>query len=200
MNETADLIALGDCVFLPVNAETTAVLNRSNGAMGFVSGDVARALKHCLCLHSAAHHAQVIAAHLPGLRGEESAVVDTLRALEKSELFLSSRQISDRLAHSTQPAALARTLLFVITCDRPRALKRLLDSLQDFTGLTRFEQLFVVDDSRSDENIAQNRDIGQRDCRKKNEAKLIPHFLLSHRTQLSGFRARQMVSLRPAGH
>ena len=58
-----------------------------------------------------------------------------------------------------EQATLAPTRIFIITCDRPAAVERLLESTLRAGNLLSHDALFLVDDSRDADNAAQNQEL-----------------------------------------
>lgn len=179
---SAALLALGNCELVPINSQTTAMYHRASGAFQIIAADVARALGQCLTFDTLDNHAMAIRDAIPGLSGNEQAIKSTIGQLAESGFLLSADDtISDwNIPGPAEP--LARTRMFIITCDRPKALQRLLESLAELKGLTRHEAFIVVDDSRSDENVALNRE--QVEVFNTRSAQTAVHFTPDDRRQL----------------
>jgi hypothetical protein len=150
-------IAFGAVEMQPVNAQTVLLLNRRSGSQGFVSADVANALGRCREFRTSSQHARAIA----GASASEEARSDVARTLEtlaRQGLLLRADTILEDIV-SGEPPAHRSTRVFIITADRPAAVERLLDSMLRAGGLTQFEALFLVDDSREADNRLANEEL-----------------------------------------
>jgi hypothetical protein len=86
------------------------------------------------------------------------AIREVVQAVHSGGLTLSARAICRELAPVAGATPIAeRPIAAVITCDRPAALERLLDSLTGNCDLGNLAGCVVVDDSRSAESAARNR-------------------------------------------
>ncbi len=154
------LIAFNNCDMVHLGDSGTLVLNRQTGRKVIVANEVATALTYCNTFKSLDNHARHLVETIPQLQGQLEDVRKVLSMVRESELFISSTEVLPRLNDSTgDEEHLAPVKVFILTCDRPRALERLLDSLLRLGELSRFHQLVVIDDSRQDANADQNREL-----------------------------------------
>jgi hypothetical protein len=98
-------------------------------------------------------------ATLPQLGGQVDPVVPVLQQVRDAGLFRSADELLERLTHGDDTAALPPVKVFIITCDRPEALERLLASMASGSGTQIPESLTIIDDSRDPENAGCNRAI-----------------------------------------
>lgn len=153
----APLVAFADCEIIPIDPQKSLVINRLNGKQKFFQPPVVEALKTCTLFDTTAGHAQRICATDPGLRGQENAVRGTLDALRNEQFLLDVKTIQAQLqGQKTGPLPPSR--VFVITCDRPDAVTRLLESMLRTAQVSSHEKLFLIDDSRLPENQDANRE------------------------------------------
>jgi hypothetical protein len=150
-------VAFGAVEVRPVNARMVLLLNRRSGSQGFVSSDVANALGRCGEFRTSRQHARAIA----GPKATDEALGDVARTLEtlaSQDLLLRADTILEDIV-AARPPAHRPTRVFIITADRPAAVERLLDSMLRAGGLTQFDALFLVDDSREAENCVANEEL-----------------------------------------
>ena len=127
-----------------------------------VQPDVAEALQTCGPFRTIEAHTRQVIETSPLLREHADHTRQTLQTLADSGLFESSVDCWQRLTqnrgsgHDDKPCR-----LFVLTCDRPAALNRLLSGLREFPLPSTVESIWIVDDSRDNENIKQNASIIQ---------------------------------------
>ncbi|MEM1144755.1 MAG: hypothetical protein AAGI88_19405 [Pseudomonadota bacterium] len=140
---------------IPINQQAVLVINRENGRQQLIAPMVVEALKTCTAFDSIENHTQRLCDTRPELRGQNSVVSGTLIQLADAGLMLEANTICERL---NKPAArsLSSTRVFVITCDRPACVERLLNSMLAAGGLTAYETLCLVDDSKKPKNRQVN--------------------------------------------
>lgn len=151
------LVAFADCELIPISSAMMLVINRSNGNQQVVAPQVIEGLKTCTTFDTVEGHAAQLARSRPELSGKEAMAASALNNLKSAGMLLEPDAICARLA---QPAAKqpAPTRVFVITCDRPAAVERLLESMLQAGQLSQHNALFLIDDSRNPEHRAANRE------------------------------------------
>jgi hypothetical protein len=142
-----------------LNESTVVIANARTGGRMAVTRDVANALTYCLHYETLADHAATLCAAIPLLRGQHADVLQILDSAVAAGILLSAQDTAARLGTNATPVRLAPTRVFIITCDRPAAVERLLDSLLGAGELSRHERLVLVDDSRREDNIRRNREL-----------------------------------------
>jgi hypothetical protein len=111
------------------------------------------ALMLCDAFRSASGHADAIAARHAGWRPDRTGLSRAIEALRASGLLASADEVAAELgACAPEPGAALETL-FVRTCDRPDALRRLLAGLRGRLG-EALADVVVVDDARTSEAVA----------------------------------------------
>ena len=140
----------------------TALLHKvRTGQRMMVQPDLAQALQHCTAFRTLEAHAQQIMQVIPALKEHAQSVRETLETVRSKGLLESASQTWERLtlASDTGTSGAAPCRLFVLTCDRPEALRRLLDSLQGSHLPAAIEGIWVIDDSRQADAVTKNSDI-----------------------------------------
>jgi hypothetical protein len=138
----------------------TVLLKHSHSDQGIlVRPEVARALSLCNPFKSlAGHHAQILEA-MPPLRETPEDVTNILTSVQEAGFFESNTAAWQRLAQTPGSSEAAPARLFILTCDRPEALQRLLDNLKGITLDQSIESLWIVDDSKLDLSGDKNAEI-----------------------------------------
>ena len=138
----------------------TVLLKHSHSDQGvLVRPEVARALSLCNPFKSlAGHHAQILEA-MPPLRETPEDVTNILTSVQEAGFFESNNAAWQRLAQTLDSSEVAPARLFILTCDRPEALQRLLDDLAGITLDQSIESLWIVDDSKLDVSGDKNAEI-----------------------------------------
>ncbi len=157
----APLVAFATCELIPVDAQMTLVINRENGRQQLLVPSLVQALTTCTRFDTVAGHARRLCAEFSNLSGQIEGVQKTLEQLRANGFFLEATTVTSRLNESTSKQR-KPTRVFIITCDRPAALERLLESMLSVSGLAQYERIWLVDDSRSEENRELNRDAMER--------------------------------------
>lgn len=155
-----ELIAFPHCDRVELGQTGTLLLNRRNGKQVIVAPEVATALTYCGSFKTLPDHATTLVTRLPQLKGQLEDVTKVLSMIRDSGLMLSASEVCRQLAEVGESTrSQAPTRVCIITCDRPAALERLLDSMLRTTTLSSHDELFLVDDSRLPENLDQNREL-----------------------------------------
>jgi hypothetical protein len=125
-----------------------------------VSPEVATALFSCHAFDSLVGHAERLAATIPQLKDQQADVLKVLNSVRDNGLLTSAADACTRLCpmDTPPPTDMPATRAFVITCDRPEAVRRLLESMLHAGNLTHHEHLFLIDDSREPDNATLNRE------------------------------------------
>mgnify|MGYP000090568967 FL=1 len=155
------LYAFANCELIPVDNAMTLVINRDNGRQQMIAPQVVEALKTCTLFRSLDDHADFLARSRPELKGNRALAMQALEQVRDAGLLLAAGTIRERLAQAEE-RPLAPTRAFIITCDRPEAVERLLESMLRIGSLARHDALYLVDDSRDPANQAANRDAVER--------------------------------------
>jgi hypothetical protein len=88
------------------------------------------------------------------------AIQSVVESVRDGGLTIYAKEICDELTPSASASPIdEKPIAVVITCDRPEALDRLLGSIIDNCDPVVLDRVFVVDDSRSEENGDRNREI-----------------------------------------
>ena len=142
---------------VPLGQGKVLLINERSGGQMVTAQRVADKLPGCTAFRTLEGHARAICATSPELN-DPAKVVGALQMLRDADVLTSADSICRRLAgDSAGTAAVAPTRVFVITCDRPEAVERLLDSMLRAGNLSSHEELFLVDDSRDGERAERNR-------------------------------------------
>ncbi|TXS89293.1 hypothetical protein FV139_20370 [Parahaliea maris] len=151
------LYAVDDFESLSV-AGGTLLVGKHTGAQLLSQPQVAMVLQHCLEFRTLGEHAQRLTALFPQLGGNVNDALRVLGLVKDSGLMISAGSICERVNQSVSTNAVDRTKSFIITCDRPAAVARLLESLLHNGKLAQQKQLYLIDDSRQAENARHNRE------------------------------------------
>lgn len=153
------LIAFINCEQVNLQNGTILLLHTRSDNQLMVTPEVPVLLGHCQYFRTLSEHVDVILANIPQLADQREGVTEALKTVRGAGLMSSAQSICDKLHSNTNDqTSLAPTRVFIITCDRPAAVERLLDSMLHAGNLSHHEQLFLIDDSRSEEHAAQNRE------------------------------------------
>ncbi len=133
---------------IDVSDELTLLLSTASEKRLLVRKEVAIALTHCEAYRTLRGHAEHLVATLPQLGGQVEPVIPVLAQIRDAGLL---REAATSLRHLTTPvekSSLAPVQVFIITCDRPAAVERLLKSMAESTALGLPEAYTLIDDSR----------------------------------------------------
>ena len=154
------LWAAASCNRVDLQNGGVLLLDRRGERQLVVAPEVSLALRSCEVFRSLPEHVAHLTSTIPQLSGQQADVGAVLAMLRDEGMLVSAESVFGRLVNDQAPAAArpAATRVFVITCDRPAAVQRLLESMLKNGQLSLHEQLILVDDSRNPENAAANRD------------------------------------------
>jgi hypothetical protein len=139
----------------------TALLHRSDtGAKMLVQSDVTHALSFCSAFRSLESHTDTILRHMPQLAPHRESTLQRLQSIRHAGILESSEEAWLRLTGSqNHETDRAPCRIFITTCDRPMALKRLLESFTQSQLPQEVEGIWVIDDSREPQSEQDNGDI-----------------------------------------
>ena len=133
------------------------LLNPRTHQKMMVQPEVAEALRHCSTFRTLEAHAKHLTNVFEPLREHPDVALQTLEAVREAGMLESAETTWQRLTQGqSQPATEAPCRVFILTCDRPTALDRLLESLTAHPLPDQVEGIWVIDDSRQAASIEQN--------------------------------------------
>ena len=154
------LYAVADCARVDTQNGGTLLIDRHSSKQLIVAPEVSLALHSCRTFRTLQGHVEVLTSTIPQLAGQQADVIKVLEMIRDAGLMTPADSVCERLCPPELPPAtnLPPTRAFIITCDRPDAVQRLLQSMLHTGKLSHHEQLFLVDDSRDPQNAASNRE------------------------------------------
>jgi hypothetical protein len=158
VDSNAPLYAFINCERVNLQSGGVLLLHKLSDAQMIIAPEVSIALASCTTFQTLAKHVDVLTSTIPQLAGQQADVTKVLEMVRDAGLLTSAEDMCKRITSATTTAAdLPRTRVFIITCDRPEAVQRLVQSMLFAGNLSRHEELFLIDDSRSPENAELNR-------------------------------------------
>jgi hypothetical protein len=161
VDSNAPLYAFINCEQVNLQNGGVLLLHKLSDAQMIIAPEVSIALASCNTFQTLAKHVEVLTSTIPQLAGQQADVTKVLEMVRDAGLFTSAEDMCERISSATATASadLPRTRVFIITCDRPEAVQRLVQSMLYAGNLSRHEELFLIDDSRSAENAELNRQL-----------------------------------------
>jgi hypothetical protein len=153
------LYALMNVKPLNLGNNRALLIHEHSGAQLLVAMQVATALHALAIFRTMDGHVQKLTETVPELKDQHESVRRVLDMIRDAGLLTSAETVCTRLKEKSTRREQAPTRVFIMTCDRPRALERLLQSMIMAGNLGRHEELFIVDDSRDPANVELNRDL-----------------------------------------
>lgn len=141
---------------------TVVLHKRGHNRTMLVQPDVAEALFLCSPFRTLESHTRNVISLLPSLAEHAEHTLQTLASIAEAGLFESSEAAWKRLTADegaeTSPAnqSIDSVRVFILTCDRPEALRRLLAGLAENQLPPEIESAWVIDDSRDEANVSAN--------------------------------------------
>jgi hypothetical protein len=128
--------------------------------------DVYAALVSCRQFRTLNQHVARIIENNPGMQGQEANMRSVLQSMLDNGIMRSAKKTCDELKRPDEVAAQDKRpdkpVVVIITWERPEVLERLLKSIHTNCNTGNFHRLYVVDDSRKQENIDKNRELTAR--------------------------------------
>jgi len=138
----------------------TVTLHHTKSQQGLlVQAEVAHALSFCMNFRTMEAHLDTVLAAVPPLQENPEDARNILNGIRDAGFLESSEDAWARLTRGTDPRELPPARLFILTCDRPAALERLLNNLADVGVDPAIESVWVIDDSRQGSSIKNNAEI-----------------------------------------
>lgn len=141
---------------------TIVLCKRGGENTMLVQPDVAEALFLCSPFRTLESHTRSVISLLPSLAEHAEHTLQTLTSIAEAGLFESSEAAWKRLTADegaeSNPAnqSIDSVRVFILTCDRPDALRRLLAGLAETPLPPEVESVWVIDDSRDAANVSAN--------------------------------------------
>jgi hypothetical protein len=134
--------------------------NRISGAEMVLPLEVFNAMSYCDRFKTLEEHTDLLMEDNPGAAGRQAAIRSVVQSIRDGGLTISAQEICERLAPQKEALPLAeKPVVVVITWERPANLERLLASLMANCDPEGIHCCYVVDDSRTADNIKKNRAI-----------------------------------------
>jgi hypothetical protein len=114
---------------------------------------------YCSVFRTLDEHVAELMKGSDGAAARAAAIRQVVQSFRDGGLTISAAEICRELAPTTATPIPEKPVVVIITCDRPRTLERLLESILANCELHAIDSLFVVDDSRSADNAGRNRDV-----------------------------------------
>lgn len=153
------LYALMNVKPLNLGNNRALLIHEHSGAQLLVAMQVATALHALSTFRTMDGHVHTLTQGVPELKDQHESVRRVLDTIRDAGLLTSADTVCARLKDKSARREQAPTRVFIMTCDRPRAIERLLQSMIMAGNLGRHEELFLVDDSRDPANAELNRDM-----------------------------------------
>ena len=140
-------------------SNTILLLNPLTHQQIMVQPEVANALLQCTPFRSMEAHVKHLCQIIGPLKDNPEAVRQTLETMQTAGMLVTAESIWQTLTKERLEVRSAPCRVFILTCDRPTALERLLKSLDDFPVKADIDGVWIIDDSRTAAAIEQNAQI-----------------------------------------
>ena len=153
-----ELIMFDDCRVYQLPDDHVLIRSKQSGIQTLVTNDVLYSLHKCDSFKTLDQHISHLAATIPELQGQETDIRQILTSVQQAGLMVSARALATELSHGSPAVQADLPLsLCILSCDRPRALKRLLGSMLSNYGINPGYAYHVIDDSRQKDSQLRNR-------------------------------------------
>ena len=144
---------------IEVSPELTLLIDPGSERRLLVKKEVGICLTHCENYRTLRGHGEYLAATLPQLGGQAEPVIPVLEQIRDAGLMRSAESVLQTVLAPVDKTPLPPISVFIITCDRPAAVARLLQSISESKVLELPESYTLIDDSRNPANSAQNQEL-----------------------------------------
>jgi len=144
---------------LPCTGNTVTLHNSRNNQSILVQSEVAHALGFCGPFRTIDAHLERILAAMPPLRDNPEDARNILKSIREAGFLEPAEAAWQRLCIDVTPHESTPARVFILTCDRPEALKRLLDNLCGRPIDPAIESLWVIDDSKRAKSLGHNAEV-----------------------------------------
>lgn len=138
------------------------LLGKTTGAQLLTRPEVAMVLQRCGDFRTLEDHARFLTQQFPQLGGNVNDALRVLGLVRDAGLMVSADSICEHVNRTVESQPVDRSKVFILTCDRPQAVERLLESLLHNAKLAQHKQLYLIDDSRNEQHARQNREAVER--------------------------------------
>jgi len=121
-----------------------------------VQEEVGITLTYCEAFRTLRGHAEHLVTVLPQLGGQVEPIIPVLAQIRDAGLLRQAEEFIDRFSEESASEPQAPIAVFIITCDRPAAVERLLASMRRAPSNDLPQQYTLIDDSRDDQHRAEN--------------------------------------------
>ena len=160
-----DHVAFDLCRAYPVSDGNLLLHNTVNGKRAMVTPEVYATLVRCNRFKTLEAHTAAVIESNPAMQGQQSDIRKVLQTMLDSGIMVSAESACKKLKKKAEPEPgrkLPGPVVAILTWERPQALERLLESIATNCDTENFHRLYVIDDSRSAENIIQNQMVTDR--------------------------------------
>jgi hypothetical protein len=155
-----DQIVFDLCRAYPTRDGNLLLRNTRNFQRALVTKEVYVSIVQCTQFQTIDKHTTQIIGRNPSLQEQQPSIRQMLQSMLENGMMLSANNKLDSLKNNETPASSVKNraapVVAIMTCERPEALERLLKSIATHSDTMKSRCLYVVDDSRKTENIAQN--------------------------------------------
>ena len=153
----ASLLSFTGIELIDVSADLTLLLDSTSDKRLLVRKEVGIALTHCEAYRTLRGHAEHLVDTLPQLGGQVEPVIPVLIQIRDAGLFREGAASLRALTRAIERNTLPSIQVFIITCDRPEAVERLLHSMANSSATELPKTYTLIDDSRDVSLAEKNR-------------------------------------------
>ncbi len=125
--------------------------NPRNNQKMVLPGDVVNAMSYCQSFRTLDEHVSHLMEGGDGAADRKGAIRSVVESVRAGGLTLSARELSTELEPVENGALpVGKPIVVIITCDRPLALERVLESLLAECDLEQVDHCYVIDDSKTE--------------------------------------------------
>ncbi len=163
-----DLVAFDVCLEYLLPDQQVFLHSPNSGRQAMVTHDVLISLHQCNRFRTLKEHNQQLQKTIPDLAGQTEDINQVLNSVNQMGLMLSATQKAQKLYLADTPLPTETGFCCcILSCDRPQAVSRLLQSMAENHQFHDDNRYFLVDDSRQTKHQQQNRQLCESFSRKQ---------------------------------
>jgi hypothetical protein len=154
-----ELFALDKLTSFQLPNNQVLARNSRTGKEMVLPQDALNALSFCTNFRTIEEHVETLMEGLDGDPARAAAIREVVQSVHDGGLTISASEICRELKPDASASRIPeKPVVVIITCDCPPALERLLNSILKNSDQASIDRCYVVDDSRSTEYAASNRE------------------------------------------
>jgi hypothetical protein len=156
-----DWVAFDLCRVYSLPGGNLLLHKTQNGQRAVVMPEVFASLSNCIEFKTLDQHTANIIEANPGMQDQQADIRKVLQTMLDNGIMISAKKVCENVKQMAKSSGeknqAGKPVVAIITWERPEALGRLLDSIAVNCDTEKVHCFYIIDDSRIEENIKQNK-------------------------------------------